>query len=480
MRRGADLLLRLGIVLWAVVPHSASADEDRDLDFIPKEPQEASMPLPAAPPPSVLEGSRQRFVSKFHLEEAFTAFAPRTVPVPLPFALFDWENRTSFDAVVRWHLWKQLAVTLSDRLNVLAQDSRFSLRNDFREGYLSWEPAVRSYLEAGRINVRNGVALGFNPTDFFKTRTFVRQTSLDPSVIRENRLGTLMVRGETIWDGGSASIAFAPKLYEPSPIVTSDSSGVDVDPRFDATNAAYRQLCTLNLDLAGLSPQALAYFDSDQNYVPKLGLNLTRQLGAAVIAYAEWAGGWEANLITRAVAYGKATGTLPAIAPTLPPTDSGKAFRNDFAGGASWTIATTMTLNLEYHFHQGAFSRRDWQNWIDIGSAQRNSLLVTSELWYIRGFANAQQEPLPMHQMFVRAAWPRALANALEITAFAFVNLLDASTLAQVAASYDASDEWTFALYGIANIGDGRSERGSFPQAGGVGVQVIRYFSLLS
>jgi len=65
--------------------------------------------------------------------------------------------------------------------------------------YLTWEPAASTYLEAGRINLRNGAALGFNPTDFLKTRTLVGQASLDPSAARQNRLGTAMVRGQKIW-----------------------------------------------------------------------------------------------------------------------------------------------------------------------------------------------------------------------------------------------------------------------------------------
>src|SRR6201999_1263826 len=97
-----------------------------------------------------------------------------------------------------------LTLTLSDRLNVFEQDGREALasdtlRNDLREASATWQPVVSYYLEAGRINVRNGAALGFNPTDFFKMRSLVGQASLDPSVLRQNRLGTLMVRAQTIW-----------------------------------------------------------------------------------------------------------------------------------------------------------------------------------------------------------------------------------------------------------------------------------------
>ncbi len=69
--------------------------------------------------------------------------------------------------------------------------------NDFREGYLSWEALDRTYLDAGRINLKSGVAVGFNPTDFFKTRAVVEPLSVDPTVLREDRLGTVMVSANT-------------------------------------------------------------------------------------------------------------------------------------------------------------------------------------------------------------------------------------------------------------------------------------------
>jgi hypothetical protein len=71
---------------------------------------------------------------------------------------------------------------------------------------------------------------------------------------------------------------------------------------------------------------------------------------------------------------------------------------------------------------------------------------------------------MTMHQAFIRAAWPKAFFNDLELTGFAFVNLLDRSILTQISASYYASNAWTLSAYGSANIGGMTSEWGSFPQ----------------
>ena len=50
--------------------------------------------------------------------------------------------------------------------------------NDWREGFLSWEAVDNTYVDGGRINLKTGAALGYNPTDFFKTRSVVETCRL--------------------------------------------------------------------------------------------------------------------------------------------------------------------------------------------------------------------------------------------------------------------------------------------------------------
>ena len=397
------------------------------------------------------------------------------MPLPAP-APSDWENRTSFDIADQWNLGAHLTATLSDRFNLTEENavgvaSDHVVRNDFREGYITWEALTRTYLEAGRINLRNGIALGFNPTDFFKTRTLLDQASLDPSVVREDRLGMLMLRAQSIWAGGSASVAIAPKLYAPTPLTLGIPYGLGA--KLDHTNAANRLLGSLNFDIADLSPQLLIYREGAQTF---FGANLSHPIGQSVVAYAEWAGGTQQGLVAQALAYGIRTATLPADIPVLPPSDTREAFRSDLALGASWSGAAKITLNLEYHYHQAGLSGQDVRNWFNAGSAQRNELPVTGELWYLRGFASDQQQPWVRQQLFLRADWIDALIPHLEISGFAFIDLYDASSLTQVSANYFLSDAWTVGAYASANVGNARSERGSAPQAASIIIRVLRYF----
>ena len=437
------------------------AQENSDLARIPHSVDNA------APPASRAHG-------KYYLENDFVLSSARgdlLVALPTP-PSSDWTNRTSFDAYDQWALDEKLSFSFSDRFNLTEADGigfpAGAARNDLREAYFTWQPVPESYLEFGRINLKNGIALGFNPTDFFKTRTAVAQASADPSALRGDRLGTVMARAQTIWDGGSMTFAYAPKLHTPRPL-DGPAPGW-LDPSLDQTNAADRFMLALNLEIEDFSPQALVYHESGRT---KFGLNLSHPIGNSIIAYAEWAGGSAPNLIADAIAFGKSTGTLPPFVPVLPPTSTGHAFRSDLAVGASWTSVAKVTLNLEYHFHQAGFSGADWRNWFDTAAADPPA---APELWYIRGFASDQQQPMSRHQVFWRADWSEALVRDLDISGIGFVNLTDGSGMVQLAANYNLSDSWSLGLYGGGTFGGRRSEWGSLSNATSAIFQVQRYF----
>lgn len=439
----------------------STGSEDRDLAAIPAALEQDTVPAPTATA-GVSHG-------RFYLEDAATGTAVRSslaVPQPGP-PPRDWENRTSLDATDRWELAAHLTLNLSGRINLI-EGRDVVAGYDFREGYFTWEPSSRTYLEAGRINLHDGVALGFNPTDFFRERTLVDQASEDPTVRRDDRLGTLMVRAEHLWNGAEASIAFAPRLYAPSSILDAAPTGMATG--LDRTNAADRFLATAGANIAGLAPQAFLYHEGS---LTQVGAALSWLVSQSIVAYAEYAGGVAPSLAERAVQYGKVTGALPATAPALPLGEAGDRFRSDVAAGASWSAgAAKLTINGEFLHHDVGFDRDQWHRWFAFADASPSA---AAELWYIRAYANDQQEPMSREEVFLRADRTDAAIRNLEVTAFAFVDLSDGSSLVQVSAGYLASNSWTLAAYLLANVGGGHSEHGSLPQGAGVTVQLERY-----
>jgi hypothetical protein len=296
--------------------------------------------------------------------------------------------------------------------------------------------------------------------------------SADPSVLREDRLGTLMLRGQQVWDHGSLIAAFAPRLYSPSPIY----GNLDLpsfNPSLDRTNAANRLLLkgTANLS-ANFSPELLYYQEGGDSSV---GVNFTRSLGPRSIAYLEWSGGTRPDLIEQALRYGRETGTLPAAAPLVLPTNPSRSFQNQLALGASYTAAAQVTVNLEYHFNQAAFSATDWSRWFSVGQGTPATGLAAGELWYVRDYAADQQQPIGRHSLFLRADWTDALVSKLELSGFVDTDLHDGSSLLQIGADYYLSDHWTIGGQVIGEAGARRSDFGSLPLAASFLLDVARY-----
>ena len=462
MRRILGLLLALTA---SALITQAWADENADLDMIPTDLVKAAAPAAADPPAK----------GRLALENAGALAAlrgPLIVPAPgrpPP----RWSNRTSLD--LRWHgdLAPMLAFTFSDRLDLYARDGLAfgqgrTAANTLREAYVTWEPSPRTYLEAGRINLRNGVALGYNPTDFFRTGSAVDQATADPSALRENRLGAVMLRSQHIADWGSVSLAYAPKLFDPTRI--GQGATAPLDPHIDRTNATDRVLATLHADIGPIASELLAFRENNR---ARIGSAVTAPIGQQIVAYAEWSAGSEQRLAAAAVTYGIRTGTLPPGTPILPTTATASAVSNDLAVGLSWTGESKITLNAEYLFHQAGFSRTEWRRWYSLGHA---SPLLAGLMWYERAFAADRQTPVARQQVFLRANWPDAIARDIDLTALGFVSLDDGSGLAQVSATWSIDRHWSASAILASSFGPPRSAYGGLRSAASATAQVLRYF----
>jgi hypothetical protein len=471
------MMFLLCTALWkgiALAGPDAIPGQDTDLDRIPKAIQQPPTNTQATEPSKIGTGDR------LYLENAFSASSQRNnlvVPAPGP-PPYSWQERLFLDVRKEWNLADRLGLTYSGRLNFRAEnDLNFptheNLINDLREAYLGWQALDRTYFDVGRINLKSGVALGYNPTDFFRTRAVVESLSADPTVLREDRLGALMVRAQQLWEHGSFIAAYAPGLYKPSPIYT-NLDIPSVNPMFDRTNAHNRLLVKGTVNLThDFSPEFLVYSEGGKT---RLGTNLAVGLGPKVVAYLEWSGGRRANLIDEAFRYGRQTDTLPADAPSVLPQNSHEGFRNEVSVGASYTTETRVTFNLEYHLDQGSFTHADWNNWFATGHNHTSTSPAAGALWYLRDYALDQQDPMSQHSIFLRADWVDAFVPKLELTGFVNTDLYDGSGLFQLTADYYLSDTWTVGGLVMTTFGTARSDFGSLPQSANFLIKAARYF----
>src|SRR3982075_164260 len=478
MRQGFAVFLlcaALGIEV-AVADQDPTAGQDRDLDLIPKEAQRQQPSEKAQDAaPRAIQGA-----SRLYLENALSVSSLQSelvVPAPTP-PPYNWQERLFLDVRKEWRLTSRLGLTYSGRLNFrdendLSFPTHENVINDLREVYLDWQPWDRTYLDVGRVNLKSGVALGYNPTDFFRTRAVVEPLSADPTVLREDRLGALMVRTQHLWEGGSLTAAWAPGLYKPSPIYT-NLNLPSVDPMLERTNARNRFLAKTSVDIpSNVGPEFLLCREASQT---RVGANLAEGLGQKVVAYLEWAGGRRASLIDDALHYGRETGTVPAEAPSVVPESPRKSFQNELSVGASYTTENRITFNLEYHLNQAGFTHSDWITGLGGGRGRSAATPVGRELWYLRGYALDQQDPISRHSIFLRADWSDAFVPKLELTGFVNTDVYDGSSLLQLTADYYLSDTWTVGGLITTNVGAAHSDFGSLPQAANFLFKVARYF----
>jgi hypothetical protein len=448
-------------MLLAIAANGAPAQSDEGLDRIPLglTPPDAEAPVPSR---------------SLYWQSDFTYSIPRhdlVVPLSPPSA---WEVRGFIDMRLDRRVDENFSVDYSGRLNLRAEDglgfpNRENVRNDLREIYATWTDNRGWFLQVGRINLKSGVAEGFNPTDYFKTRAVVEPTSIDPAVLREDRLGVVMLESQWIGSTGSLTFALAPRLAGCSPPYQSDALP-SFNPMFDRTNAGVRALIKASIAAStGISPEILIYEEAGST---RFGFNVSHALGRAVVAYLEWSGGRRATLAAEAYEDGRRTGVLPAE-PAIA-IDGTRTFSSDVAAGLSYTTRAGVSLAMEFDYHQAGFSNRDWRNWFTSGGHTAEPL--AGELWFIRGFAGEQQEPTSRAGLFSRVYWQNAFVKNLTLSGFVLADLHDGSTLAQASVDYYLSPRWTVGAIVDDFAGARRSDFGSLPQRGSALVKVTRYF----
>jgi hypothetical protein len=352
------------------------------------------------------------------------------------------DQRLSLDLQIDTPVGTGWRAVLSDQLDQRWQGQFNDVRttNTLKEGYLSWQPEPARAIDLGRINARYGVAAGYNPTDYFRSGANRSITAIDPGSLKKNRQGSVMLRGQTLWTGGSLTAMVSPHLADQP-----TDAAFDLD--LGATNRQDRWLVALSQQLTdNINPQWLLYGEGSQS--PQFGFNLTGLLGQATVAFVEWSGGRSASQLAQALQLGDDT-----------------AFRSRLATGLTYTTEQKISLTLEYDFNGAAPTQDAWS------ALGRNAPLAYAQYrrWVQDKF------DLPTQQsVFLYAGWQDALINHLDFNAMMRHNLDDHSQLGWLEARYHWSHA-DLALQWQRNSGNPGSEFGTLQQERVVQV-LLRYF----
>ncbi len=329
-----------------------------------------------------------------------------------------------------------LRSVVSDRLDQMRPVSGDApeMVNSLREAYASWQSGDGDTLvEAGRINLRFGPGFGYNPTDFFRDGSLRTLTTVDPVALRENRMGSVMLRAQAIRAGSSFSLAYSPKLAErPS------RGGLGLD--LGSTNSRARLLAAAAGPISpSLSGRLLAY--RDDGAYGALGANLSALVSDAAVMHLEWSGSSEPDLLARA----QAGPTAKAL--------GASALRNRLVLGGTYTTLSKWSLTAEYQYNGFGLGQSAWAALGATPLAQRAYLQE----------ALRRQELAPRQAYLLHAARKGLLLKSLDLGAYLRINPGDGSRLGWI----ELRQHWSSADLSLQlqdNRGRPASEFGLLPE----------------
>lgn len=306
-------------------------------------------------------------------------------------------GRLSLDFSHTAKLAPHLRAVVSDRLDHFHPREAGSEEtvNSLREAYLGWQPVDETVLEVGRINLRYGPAYGYNPTDFFRDGSLRTIVSANPFALRENRLGSVMARGQYLWSGGSIALAYSPKLANRG---SQDTWSLDLG----STNNRDRAVLALGTQFSSSFNTQLLVYKQD-GLPPTLGASMTALVSDAVVAHAEATRGKETNILNQI---------------TMQP--GAQTQRNRFAGGLTYTTGSKLSITAEYQYNGFGLNESQWNS---LGAA--NPLLQGAYLQE----ALRRQDIAPRRASLLYATQRDLGIKGLDLTTFLRFNAEDKSRL---------------------------------------------------
>lgn len=335
---------------------------------------------------------------------------------------FDWRELPAGEARHAWrgvldyrHEWtlnEQWKFGLSNRFEAVhySDDKAHTERNVLREAYASHDGGDGWHLDAGRINSRQGMASGYNPSDFLRAHAVVTRSSQDPAALRENRLGTVMLRAQKLGAFGSLQATLVPRLSDRDTLnTTTYGLGLERTNRREALLLRYTPRGTDRL-----AADVQAYVRAGDS--PQVAANLSFVAADSLLLHAEWAGGKQVGLTA--------------------PDEAAAAARwsNRLATGFSWTTPWRMTVTIERLHNSQGLTRGDWKTW---RAAAEADPATRGRLGLLRREVQERQELLVRDAWFARLAWDQAFeVRNLDIAAIARINAYDRSRTVQLDAAW--------------------------------------------
>ena len=316
-----------------------------------------------------------------------------------------------------------------------------------KELYYQGKFAKNSFYEIGRINIKEGIARGYNPTDYFKGTTSLTLSN-DTKERKDNRLGAILFSETLFLDKFTLKGIYSPKISVDKNTFLSDVEHVGL--HLDETN--YHDRASLYVDYSGFkditSSIILHYNEDNLNF----GINLS-------YVYSNWIFYVENSLKRAQNDITKSIYTMsehPLIEEKFAQKNS---YINEVSVGFNYTSESNIVTTVEYIFNSAGLDSADWEDWFVLG---KQNLSLGGTLSTLRGKI-AEDESLMSQDSFFIFSRVSDIQTNLDASFLAWLNPYDGSTLSQIGLEYAYDDSMQTNFYFRNYQGNKESEYGSFP-----------------
>ena len=301
--------------------------------------------------------------------------------------------------------------------------------NTVRELYTDLKIGQGWSLQTGRINIRQGVAIGFNPTDYFKDQAVRASRSPDPDSLKTHRQGSVVLAPQRAWESGVATLFLSPKLATHR---TDQTFALDAG----ATNDKARALLTLSQRTLGeFRPQISVLAEEAQ--APQYGLNATTLYDDQTVLFAESSAGRSHAAIETSL-------NMPGRT----------RWRNRLAVGATYTTSQKLSLTAEYYINGAGATAEQWADLRRQGSRALQTVLTD---------AQSHQDPPSQRNWFFHASWKDIGTPGLHLSAFARASQADRSRQYWMDIGYQFASHHEIYVQRLLHTGQPGSVYGSVP-----------------
>lgn len=340
----------------------------------------------------------------------------------------------------------RLRTQISNRKNYQAQND---IRVDVQSLAFSYSTNSTWRWLAGRTNIRNGVATGFNPTDWFKAGSQVIFESLDAADRREDRLGVVALEGIWLHAGNLLSFGYRPDLRAKPDTVASDSDIVGLG--LDRTNNRDALFVKYAPSPDSWNNLSLTVSSLYQNNQPSLGAEVSLVMRNNLVLYSEWFAQRRQNLTHEAL--NAHNGTMRLY--------------HQLASGVTWSVPESIassediSLSVEFHFNEAGLKQSQMASWRQ--AIKQNDARALR----IAALAGEKQEPLARQQLFGRFAW-NDFWDDNDLSLITTVTPMDGSGFSQLTLSVPILSTSRIEITGYHYFGNSNTIYGSAGRKNGV------------